>query len=72
MSHFGFNGFNPRPYTKVLARARRFAQWSAKFADSLSAKADSPASMFEGLAGAAAFLADSMDPDHSWFPGCEM
>jgi len=55
----------------VLARVRRFGQWTAKNAIQLSARAESPLSMFEGLAGAAAFLADSLAPDHSWFPGCE-
>lgn len=56
---------------KQLARARRFAQWTAKHADALAKRADAPGSMFEGLAGAAAFIADTVDPDASWMPGCE-
>ena len=56
---------------RALARARRFAQWTAKHAAKLTERADRPASLFEGAAGAAAFLADTLDPDRSWFPGCE-
>jgi len=46
LSSFAFN-FNLRRYTTVLARVRRFGQWTAKNAIQLSARADSPLSMFE-------------------------
>ena len=47
--------------------------WTATFADRLSTTfADAPGSLFEGLAGAACFVADAVDPKHAWFPGCEV
>ena len=58
---------------RSLARARRFARWTATFADRLATTfADAPGSLFEGLAGAACFVADAVDPKNAWFPGCEV
>jgi hypothetical protein len=58
---------------RYLARARRFARWTATFADRLATTfADAPGSLFEGLAGAACFVADAVDPKNAWFPGCEV
>jgi hypothetical protein len=38
----------------------------------LHAVPDHPLSLFEGLAGCAAFLHDLLEPERSWFPGFEL
>ena len=55
------------------ARAKRFALWVSENAIELASKhADNPGSLFEGLAGAVAFVADAArDPTYAWFPGSE-
>ena len=54
------------------ARAKRFALWVSENAIELASKhADNPGSLFEGLAGAVAFVADAADPTNAWFPGSE-
>ena len=55
------------------ARAKRFALWVSENAKELASKhADNPGSLFEGLAGAVAFVADAADPTYAWFPGSEV
>ena len=55
------------------ARAKRFALWVSENAIELASKhADNPGSLFEGLAGAVAFVADAADPTYAWFPGSEV
>jgi hypothetical protein len=51
----------------MLSRSRRFAIWVGENAVSFIVKFehDSLGSLFEGIAGAAAFVADTIDPDHS-------
>lgn len=54
------------------ARAKRFALWVSEHATELATElADAPGSLFEGLAGAVAFVADSADASDAWFPGSE-
>ena len=54
------------------ARAKRFALWVSENAIELASKhADNPGSLFEGLGGAVAFVADAADPTNAWFPGSE-
>ena len=55
------------------ARAKRFALWVTEHAAELAAeRADAPGSLFEGLAGAVAFVvADAADASDAWFPGSE-
>ena len=54
------------------ARAKRFALWVSEHAAELATElADAPGSLFEGLAGAVAFVADAADATDAWFPGSE-
>ena len=54
------------------ARAKRFALWVSEHATELATElADAPGSLFEGLAGAVAFVADAADASDAWFPGSE-
>jgi hypothetical protein len=57
---------------RSLARAKRFARYCAKHAVESSRDADRPSSLFEGLAGVVVFLADTLAPETSWFPGFEL
>ena len=54
------------------ARAKRFALWVTEHAAELATeRANAPGSLFEGLAGAVAFVADAADASDAWFPGSE-
>ena len=56
------------------ARGKRFALWVGENAAALASEyADAPGSLFEGLAGAVAFLAEAAgtEPRRAWFPGSE-
>jgi lantibiotic modifying enzyme len=54
------------------ARAKRSALWVSEHAAELATElADAPGSLFEGLAGAVAFVADAADATDAWFPGSE-
>ena len=57
--------------SRYIRQARAFAEWVMEREDT-AGTADSPFSLFEGLAGQIYFLADMLDPIKSAFPGYEL
>lgn len=57
---------------KHLYRAGKFAQFYLEHADSISWRADSPASLFEGYAGLTYFFSDLLDPLEAKFPAFQI
>lgn len=57
---------------KHLYRAGKFAQYYFEHNDSITWRADSPASLFEGYAGLAYFLSDLLNPSEAKFPAFQL
>lgn len=57
---------------KHLYRAGKFAQYYFDYSDTITWRADSPASLFEGYAGLAYFLADLLNPKEAKFPAFQV
>lgn len=57
---------------KHLYRAGKFAQYYFELSDTITWRADSPASLFEGYAGLAYFLADLLNPSEAKFPAFQV
>lgn len=58
--------------SRHLYRAGKFAQFYLENRDKISWRADSPASLFEGYAGLAYFLADLLNPHEAKFPAFQL
>lgn len=57
---------------KHLYRAGKFAQFYLEYKDTITWRADSPASLFEGYAGLSYFLADLLNPSEARFPAFQL
>uniref|UniRef100_A0A6G1SP24 LanC-like protein 2 n=1 Tax=Aceria tosichella TaxID=561515 RepID=A0A6G1SP24_9ACAR len=57
---------------KHLYRAGKFAQYYFERSDTITWRADSPASLFEGYAGLAYFLSDLLNPSEAKFPAFQV
>lgn len=57
---------------KHLYRAGKFAQYYLEHRNTISWRADSPASLFEGYAGLAYFLSDLLNPAEAKFPAFQV
>lgn len=57
---------------KHLYRAGKFAQYYFEHHDTITWRADSPASLFEGYAGLAYFLSDLLEPSEAKFPAFQL
>jgi len=57
---------------KHLYRAGKFAQYYFDHSNTITWRADSPASLFEGYAGLAYFLADLLNPREAKFPAFQV
>lgn len=57
---------------KHLYRAAKFAEWCFDYEKNQCRVADSPLSLFEGLAGVIYFLINNLDPDTAEFPAFQI